>query len=395
MSNKVNFDNTQIAFSLKSDFELKQAKYLFSAIGIGWLTAIAKPATNFLFKVRFPIGPILKKTVFKQFCGGETIEECRPLINTLYKQKGVCSILDYSVEYKESEEQFNATVKIVLDALEFARTSEATPFLVFKATALGRFKLFQKVSAGLELNNQEQEEWHRVKDRFDLICKSCARSKNVKLMIDAEESWIQGSIDAIAEEMMGMYNQTRPVVFNTVQLYRWDRLAYLKHMLAFGKANNCQVGVKLVRGAYMEKERQRALEMDYKSPICNSKAESDANFNNGLRFCLENLNVFQIFLGTHNEESSLLLANLMAKHNFNNSDQRFWFGQLYGMGDHISFNLSKEKYNTAKYLPFGPVKEVMPYLFRRAEENSSVGLQTSRELQLIEKELQRRTQKIF
>lgn len=393
MKKALNFDNTKTAFSLKSDFELKQAQFLFSAIGISWLTAMAKPVTNFLFKVRFPIGPILKNTVFKHFCGGETIAECKTLINKLYDQKGVSSILDYSVEGKESEAQFNNSVRIVLEAFEFAKKSKATPFLVFKGTGLGRFELFRKVSSKATLNPQEKEEWQRVKARFDHICKTCATSKSVMVMIDAEESWIQDAIDEITEEMMATYNQNRAVVYNTVQLYRWDRLSYLKHILDFGKANNCMVGVKLVRGAYMEKERERAQEMDYKSPICENKAASDTNFNDGLTFCLENLEVFQIFLGTHNEQSSLLLATLMVKNNIANNDNRVWFGQLYGMGDHISFNLSEEKYNTAKYLPFGPVKEVMPYLFRRAEENTSVGTQTSRELQLVQKELKRRSKK--
>ncbi len=393
MSNKLNFDDTKIAFSLKSDFELKQANFLFFVIGFSWLTAIVKPVTNFLFKIRFPIGPILRKTVFKQFCGGETIAECRPLINMLYTQKGVSIILDYSVEGKESEVQFNKTMQIVLDAFEFAKETRATPFIVFKGTGLGRFELFKKVSQDVRLSLQEKEEWQRVKDRFDHICKTCASSESVKVMIDAEESWIQKAIDGISEEMMATYNQTRAVVFNTVQLYRWDRLVYLKHLLDFGNTNNCHVGVKLVRGAYMEKERARAQEMNYESPICGTKLESDTNFNKGLNFCLENLNVFRIFLGTHNEHSSILLTELMAQYAILNNDNRIWFGQLYGMGDHISFNLSEEKYNTAKYLPFGPVREVMPYLFRRAEENTSVGAQTSRELQLVKNELKRRAQK--
>lgn len=391
MKKALNFDNTKIAFSLKSDFELKQAKFLFSAIGISWLTALAKPVTNFLFKVRFPIGPILKKTVFKHFCGGETIAECQDLINTLYEQNGVSSILDYSVEGKESEQQFDATVKTVLDAFKFAQTAKATPFLVFKGTGLGRFNLFEKVSANEPLNDTEQKEWQRVKERFNIICKTCASSQNIKVMIDAEESWIQDAIDTIAEDMMATYNKKRAVVYNTVQLYRWDRLSYLKHILDFGKTHNCQIGVKLVRGAYMEKERDRAQKLAYASPICETKAASDTNFNKGLEFCLENLDVFQIFLGTHNELSNHILTDLMTQNNVKNNDDRIWFGQLYGMGDHISFNLSAEKYNTAKYLPFGPVKEVMPYLFRRAEENTSVGTQTSRELQLIQKELKRRS----
>lgn len=393
MKNTIDFDNTQIAFSLKSKFDLIQANLLFTLIGKRWLTAIAKPVTNFLFTIGFPIGPILKKTVFKQFCGGESIAECQPIIDLLYLKKGVFSILDYSVEGKESEEQFDNSVTTTLNALDFAKISKATPFLVFKATGLGRFALLEKVSNHEKLTAQEFEEWKRVVNRLDKICSSCASIKNVKVMIDAEESWIQNAIDLLIERMMIKYNTQEVIVFNSVQLYRWDRLAYLERLLNLSLENNCRIGVKLVRGAYMEKERARAIEKGYTSPICIDKKTSDINFDNGLHFCLEHLNKFELFLGTHNEQSSQQLISLMKANHVANNDPRVWFGQLYGMGDHISFNLSKENYNTAKYLPFGPIREVMPYLLRRAEENTSVGTQTSRELQLLKKELKRRSQK--
>lgn len=390
MRHKLNFEDTKTAFSLKSSKELKWANVLFTLIGNRHLTAIAKPITTFLLFIRFPIIPILKKTVFKQFCGGESILECKSVIVDMFDKNKVCSILDYSVEGKGNEAQFDATLNMILEAFDFAKRFEATPFLVFKGTGLGRFGIFEKVSKKEPLNTSEKEEWENIEARFDKICKQCSQTPNIKVMIDAEESWIQNAIDGLAEKMMAKYNKKRVVVFNTVQLYRWDRLEYLHTLNQKASEENYLLGIKLVRGAYMEKERERAAINKYQSPICKNKQETDENFNKGMYYCLQNLNAFELFLGTHNELSTQLLVELMNKAGIHNGDDRIWFGQLYGMGDHISFNMAVQGYNTAKYLPFGPVKDVIPYLLRRAEENTSVGAQTSRELYLIKKEIERR-----
>ena len=390
MKNSINFENTQVAFSLKSNKELQKAKWLFTIIGISWLPSLAKPVTNFLLRIKFPIKPILKSTVFEHFCGGETVRDCALTINQLYKKGHVCSIPDYSVEGKQSETQFNDSLKVILEVCRFAEETKATPFLVFKATALGKFSLFEKKSQSEQLSESETKEWNDVLTRFYTIGTMVAKSSRLKVMIDAEESWIQDVIDEIAEEMMLRYNKTRCVIFNTVQLYRWDRLEYLQKLEQKSSDSGFKVGVKLVRGAYMEKERDRAITLGYKSPICADKNRSDTNFDNGTRFCLDHLDRFEVFLGTHNEASSILLTQLMKEKSISNHDERIWFGQLYGMSDQITFNLAQKGFNTAKYLPFGPVEEVIPYLLRRAEENSSVNSQTSRELFLINSEIKRR-----
>jgi proline dehydrogenase len=395
MKHPLNFEDTGTAFSLRSTKELKRAGFLFTVIGNRRLTLLARPLTNFLLWIKFPLAPILKKTVFKQFCGGESITECEPLISEMFTKSGVCSILDYSVEGQRNEAQFDQTLQVILRTYDFAKNTGSTPFLVFKATGLGRFALFEKVSRKESLTAQEQGEWNRIVSRVDKICRQCHLGPHIRVMIDAEESWIQNAIDGLAEEMMSRYNGKRAVVFNTVQMYRHDRLEYLHYLCDKGVKENHQIGVKLVRGAYMEKEMERARSGGYLNPICGSKHATDKNFDDGLRYCSQNIPVFEIFLGTHNELSVLLLTEVMAQTGLQNNDHRIWFGQLYGMSDHISFNLAAQNYNTAKYLPFGPVKEVIPYLFRRAEENTSVGVQTSRELYLIKKEITRREQLLY
>lgn len=390
MKNSLNFEDTAIAFSLKSDTELRKAKWLFTVIGISWLPRFAKPITNFLLRIKFPIKSILRNTVFEHFCGGETVSDCDTTIKQLYEKGGVSSIPDYSVEGKESTSQFDDSLAVILEVCRVAQQTAATPFLVFKATALGKFSLFEKKSKKERLSLSEIEEWNAIRSRFYTIGAAVAKSSHLKVMIDAEESWIQDTIDEIAEEMMARYNTNRCVIFNTIQLYRWDRLDYLHHLEQKASTSNFKVGVKLVRGAYMEKERERATKLGYKNPICSDKNTSDINFDDATRFCLAHLSSFEVFLGTHNEASSILLTQLMKEYTIQNNDKRIWFGQLYGMSDQITFNLAEKGYNTAKYLPFGPVEEVIPYLLRRAEENSSVNSQTSRELFLINSEIQRR-----
>ena len=382
------FDNTEIAFSLKSDSELERAFFLFRLIKSEPLVKIGTAVTKFALKSALPVEGLIRSTVFDHFCGGVNEEDCMPIIDRMYEKK-VHSVLDYSVEGKEEEVQFDHTLERTLSILRFVKEKEAIPFAVFKPTGFGRLALFQKVSEGQELDDEELHEWERVEERFDRAAKAC-HEKDICLLIDAEESWMQDAADRLVDGLMEKYNKERAIVFNTLQLYRHDRLDYLKALHERAKAKGFKVGMKLVRGAYMEKERERAAELGYTDPICATKQETDANFNGVLRFMFEHLDDMSIFCGTHNEASSYLLMELIAEKQLEPSDQRIWFGQLYGMSDHISFNLAEKGFNVAKYLPFGPVKDVMPYLIRRAEENTSVAGQTNRELDLITKEKDRR-----
>lgn len=390
MSKTIDFNNTQIAFQSKTTEQLGKAKFLFSLLGYGWLTRVGKVLMQVAFKIRLPIEPIMKRAIFFQFCGGETLEECKSNIDVLYAEGGVMSILDYSVEGADNEANFDRTLAALLDICDFSELQEQIPFLVFKPTGLGRLELFQKVSEDLPLDLSEMEEWAKVKKRFESICKAVAETRDLKLMVDAEESWSHKAIDRLTEEMMVRFNTKRTVVYATVQLYLWNKMRYLEQLKKLAEENHIRVGVKLVRGAYMEKERDRALAKGYESPVCVDKSTTDKNFNHGMSFVLENLEVFDLFLGTHNEMSCKQLVQKMEERNLPNDDARIWFGQLFGMSDNISFNLAENGYNVVKYVPFGPIRDVMPYLIRRAEENSSVGSQSSRELQLLKKELHRR-----
>jgi len=303
--------------------------------------------------------------------------------------KGVSSVLDYSVEGKEEEDQFDAALQMTLKTIDFAAERAAIPFAVFKPTGFGRFELYEKLGENQKLNETEQAEWNRVIERFDTVCKA-AHQKNVALLIDGEESWMQDAADALVTDMMRKYNKEKAIVFNTLQMYRWDRLDYLGKLHDLAKTEGFYIGMKLVRGAYMEKENKRAEEKGYQSPICVSKEATDINYDAAVHYMVEHLDTMTIFAGTHNEESSYKLIELMQQKNIAKNDDRIWFGQLYGMSDNISYNLAAHGYNVAKYLPFGPVRDVMPYLIRRAEENTSVAGQTSRELTLIKTERDRR-----
>ena len=382
------FDNTEIAFQLKSDSELERAYFLFKMISHQPLVRIGTAATNFALKAHLPVEGLIRSTVFDHFCGGVNEEDCLNVIDKMYT-KGVCSVLDYSVEGKEEEASFDDALEKTLKIIRFADEKEAMPIAVFKPTGFGRFHLYQKKGEGKPFTQQESEEWARVVDRFDRACK-LAKERDVEVLIDGEESWMQTAADDLCEEMMRKYNTEKPIVYNTLQLYRWDRLDYLKGLYERAKKQGFTIGVKIVRGAYMEKERDRAEEKGYDSPICATKEATDINFNVTLEYILKKLDVISVFIGTHNEKSSYLAMELMEQLNIAKDDNRVWFGQLYGMSDHISFNLAAQGYNVAKYVPFGPVKDVMPYLIRRAEENTSVAGQTSRELNLLKAEKQRR-----
>ena len=384
----VNFNNTKIAFHLKSDFELERAYFLFKMISIEPLIRIGTAATNFALKAHLPVEGLIRSTVFDHFCGGVNEVDCLPIIDKMYASK-VYSVLDYSVEGKAVEDQFDFALKTILNLIEFSKDKEALPIAVFKPTAFGRFDLYQKISEKKSLTASENEQWERIKTRFKTVC-AAGKLHNVKILIDAEESWIQDAVDDLVLDLMQTFNTDALIVYSTLQTYRWDRLDYLKKIHIKAKQTNFKLGFKVVRGAYMEKERQRAKDLGYKSPICDTKALTDALFNETIKYSLSNLETIHLFIGTHNEESTHLALELMKACHISNNDSRVWFGQLYGMSDHISFNLAEHGYNVAKYLPFGPVKDVMPYLIRRAEENTSVAGQTNRELNLIKMEKQRR-----
>ncbi|SDQ77359.1 proline dehydrogenase family protein [Flagellimonas zhangzhouensis] len=383
-----NFENTAIAFELKSDSELERAYFLFKMIANEPLVRIGTAVTNFAIKAHLPVEGLIRATVFDHFCGGVSEKDCLPIIDKMF-EKGVCSILDYSAEGKEVDNQFDFALEKTLEILDFVKEKDAMPFAVFKPTGFGRFKLFEKMSAGLDLTSDEEAAWDRIVGRFDKVCKK-AHDLDVCLLIDAEESWMQKAADDLVLQMMQKYNKEKAIVFNTFQMYRWDRLDYIKALFEKGSKEGFKIGAKVVRGAYMEKENERAIEKEYKSPICKSKQETDENFDAAIEYMMNHLDQFGIFAGTHNEQSSHKLISLMEQNKLEPNDPRVWFGQLFGMSDHITYNLAANGFNVVKYVPYGPVRDVMPYLIRRAEENTSVAGQTSRELGLLQKERKRR-----
>lgn len=387
-SKKIDFNNTEIAFDGKTDGALKQAYWLFKIIGSNFLTKVGPPIANFMLKVGLPIQGAIKATIFAQFCGGETIIDCEPTIEQLHKGK-VGTILDYSVEGEDEEEVFDFTCEEIIRTILRADGDSRIPITVFKVTGIGRFGLLEKLDAKQKLTDVEQEEFARVKKRCEKICQ-IAFDRKVPVMIDAEETWIQQTIDELALEMMTRFNQASLIVYNTYQLYRHDKPADLKADFLIAKETGFILGVKVVRGAYMEKERQRAVEKGYPSPIQPDKAATDWDYNESLRFCIQNVDRIGFVCGTHNEDSCSLLAQLINDHKIEHNQPHIYFSQLLGMSDNLSFNLSNAGYNVAKYVPYGPIKAVMPYLFRRAQENTSVAGQTSRELMLISNEKARR-----
>lgn len=382
------FNNTEVAFGLKSDSELERAYFLFRLIKSEPLVKIGTAVTKFALKSSLPVEGLIRASVFDHFCGGVSEKDCLPIIDKMFSKR-VYSVLDYSVEGKEEEVQFDSVLEKSLALIQFAKEKEALPFAVFKPTGFGRLKIYQKVSEKADLTEDEKLEWQRVLARYDRVAKACF-DQDVSLLVDAEESWMQDAADDILESLMEQYNKEKVIIFSTLQLYRHDRMDYLKQLHQRSREKGFKIGMKLVRGAYMEKERERAQIKKYRDPICATKALTDANFNAVLEYMFENLDDMAIFCGTHNEESSYLFMDMINKSGYSKADPRLWFGQLYGMSDHISFNLAAEGFNVAKYLPFGPVKDVMPYLIRRAEENTSVAGQTNRELDLISREKKRR-----
>jgi len=384
----VSFDNTEIAFGSKSDYELQKAWWLFKLIGNNSLVKLSKPLASVAVKIGFPFKFLIKETIYEHFCGGESITECESTIIKLGKYR-VFTILDYSVEGKESEADFDFTAREIMATQERAAKDHLVPFNVFKLTGLARFGLLEKVSSGESLNSDETAEFERVKERVDSLCRKAAEIDKC-LMMDAEETWIQPVMDDLMLEMMRKYNRKKALIFNTFQMYRHDRLQVLKALSQQAKEEGFHVGVKVVRGAYMEKERARAREKGYPSPIQPDKQSSDRDYDLALEHIVSNIEHMALVAGTHNEASSNYLTSLMHKKGLSAKDERIYFSQLLGMSDHISFNLAHAGYNVAKYVPFGPVKDVLPYLIRRAEENTSVAGQTSRELKLLSGERARR-----
>lgn len=383
------FDNTQIAFADKTDAQLKKAYWMFKAIEQPALTGMGISTLNFTIKNNFPfVTNIVRKTLFEQFCGGETREESMKVVKQMFKHH-VGSIFDYAIEGKAEEKVFDVTCAEIKQNIKFAEGNPAIPFVVFKPTGFGRIGIYEEVGRKVELTNSQKAEWERVVQRYEEVCQM-AFDRNVRLMIDAEESWMQDATDDLVNRMMEKFNGEKAIIWNTVQMYRTGRLEYLEQDLARAKEKNYFLGYKFVRGAYMEKERARAAEMNYPDPIQPTKQASDDNYNAAIDFTMLNLDRVSAFFGTHNEKSTELVMNKMDASGLPHDHPNINFGQLYGMSDNITYYLGAEKYNVCKYLPYGPVKDVVPYLTRRAQENTSVAGQTGRELGLIQKELRRR-----
>jgi len=385
---KVNFDNLENAFASKTDAEINQAYLLFKAIGMPVLVKYGGKLAELSLEYHLPVKGLIRSTIFQQFCGGEDIKDCTKTIAKLSKY-GVGSILDYSVEGKEEEKEFDHSCEEILATIQRAKGDINIPFSVFKTTGLARFALLEKYSSGDALTAEEKIEFQRVEDRVNKICE-LGYKLQVRVFIDAEESWIQKAIDDLSMMMMHRYNKEKVVIYNTIQFYRHDRLAFLKKSFDAAIQDNFYLGIKLVRGAYMEKERERAKVKGYPSPIQPDKKSSDKDYNEALKFCVDHIDRMAICAGTHNEASSQYLAQLMDEKGIAVNDDRIYFSQLLGMSDHISFNLAKAGYKVAKYLPYGPVAAVLPYLNRRAQENTSISGQMGRELSLLVAEKKRR-----
>lgn len=384
----VDLTNTQVAFSRYTDGRLNLAYYLFSLFRFKFIARMGPKVLNLLLRLRFPVISVVKRTMFRHFCGGQTIEECRSLVQEI-SQNRVGAILDYSVEGKESEEGFDASAAEIIRTVEESAGNESIPFAVFKLSGICSLHVLEKLASQKALTQKEEQEWARSKIRCRNICKR-ADELGTSIFIDAEESWIQDPIDELTRELMLEFNRKRSCVFMTIQLYRKDRFAYVKQLYQFAEDKGILVGLKLVRGAYLEKEAIRAKRLGYENPLHTNKEQCDRDYDLCLEYSLDRLDRFHICVATHNEQSVLKLISRMKALGISPDDGRVWSAQLLGMSDHISFNIASAGYNTAKYVPYGPVKEVLPYLFRRAEENSSIQSQSLREFELLYKERLRR-----
>lgn len=403
---QISFDDTAVAFRYKSDKQLKKAHFLFSSMGHQWLVKLGTRITPWAIKAKLPVNGLIRSTIFEQFVGGETLEQTAKVADTL-EQYNVHVILDYGVEGGDyGEEAFNHSCEEFLRVVNYASTQHNIPFMSIKVTGIASTALLEKMDEAMrksdaptlmkryfkvmeQLGDDEKKQWQAVVDRMNRICNTAA-SKDVAVLIDAEETWIQDPVDALTVLMMDSYNKKKPVVYNTLQLYRHDRLAFLRDSYTAARERDFILGAKLVRGAYMEKERLRAQEMGYPSPIQPDKESTDRDFNGAVKFCIDNIDRISVIVASHNEYSNLYTVELLEEKGLPHDHKHVHFSQLYGMSDHITFNLAKAGCSVSKYLPFGPIKDVVPYLMRRAQENSSVSGQTGRELGLIRKEIQRR-----
>lgn len=390
----ISFENTENAFAYKANKDLKGARFLYRTMELPFFVQLGTRLTPFLMKTGLPIDGIIRKTIFKQFVGGETLEETAA-VGAKLGEYGVQVILDYGVEGKEGEDNFDTATDEFIRVINYAATQPNIPFISIKVTGLARHGLLQtlneapRLRSGIHDHEAEIAEWDRVRERMYIICEAAAE-KNIGVLIDAEESWIQDPVDRLTMEMMEIFNKEKAVVYNTIQLYRHDRLHFLEISHQIAVQQGFILGMKLVRGAYMEKERERAYEMGYPSPIHSTKEACDKDYNASVVYCIEHVDRIACIVASHNDESNLLAARLMDEKGLAHNHPHIHFSQLYGMSDNITFNLAKEGLNVSKYLPFGPIRDVIPYLMRRAQENSSVSGQTGRELSLIRKELIRR-----
>ncbi|MGI6521919.1 MAG: proline dehydrogenase family protein [Fermentimonas sp.] len=386
------FHNTEIAFRDQSNYGLRQAYLLFKVMNNRSLVEFSKRLVNFALAIRFPVKGIIKKTIYRHFVGGSSLEDCENTINRLAR-RNVLSIMDYAQEGRETDEVFDATCREVIRTVEFAKDHPSVPFSVFKITGIGRLDLLGKVSANEPLTNEEQAELKRVEERVEAIYKR-GYELGVPVMVDAEHSWIQPVLDDMVMKLMARYNKEKAIVQNTYQLYRHDGFDRMKKHHEMALQGGFRFGLKIVRGAYMEMERERAVEMNYPCPIQPDKVSTDRDFDAAIRYLLDHVDTIDFMVATHNEESSLLLANLIDEKGLPRNHPAIFFSQLYGMSDNLTHVLAEQGYNVAKYVPYGKVRTMMPYLFRRAEENSSVEGQTSRELQFIQQEIKRRKSKV-
>lgn len=382
----ISFENLEVAFASKSNAELRKMYLIFATLNTNWVSKLGIKLANWSFQLHLPIKGILKKTMFGHFCGGETIQES-VLACQLLANYGVNSILDLSVEGKGDEASFEATTEEIYQTLVESAKTDYMPFGVFKVTGLGDYRILEKIQARQALSREEQEAFERLENRVDRLCQT-AHDLGLKILVDAEESWFQEVIDELAYRAMAKYNKTRCVVYNTYQMYRHDSLGRLKKAHQVANEQGYFLGAKPVRGAYMEKERARALAEGYLDPIQPNKEATDRDYDLAIAYAIQE--GISLVCATHNEKSTLALTELMSEYQIDPKFDQVYFSQLYGMSDSISYNLAKAGYRVVKYVPYGPVEKVMPYLSRRAAENSSIAGQSSREFELVRKELKRR-----
>lgn len=383
------FNDTKISFRIKSNYELIKYYFIFKIIQHPWITKFFIKIINFLIKYNiFFISFFIKNTIFKCFCGGEKKKKCISIVRKIYKY-GIKSVLDYSIEGLSKENDFNKIFKEILKNIDFAEKNKSIPFVVFKPTGIGSIFFYEKIGKKKKLNFKDKIIFNKIKNRFNGICRK-AFYNNVFVLIDAEESWMQDTADFIVEKMMEKYNKKKCIIFNTLQMYRWDKMKFLKKSYKEAIKKKYYLGYKIVRGAYMEKEIYYSKLKNFKKTIHKNKIDTDYDYNKAIKYIINNNNYISLFAGTHNEKSCFLLKKLIKKNNFKKKNIKIWFGQLYGMSDNITFYLGKKKFNSTKYLPYGPLKKTIPYLIRRAQENTSISGQTSRELFFLKKEIKRR-----